>query len=86
MTGVDQVLLSKAPYWEIAGENEVIEAVIEGVRPKKPHAADSFGITNGLWRIVERSWMVDAQARPDVKTMLGHLSHAASTWNRRRPV
>jgi len=74
------------PYWETVKESGVIEAITKGVRPKKPHAADSLGFTDGLWRIVERSWMVDIDARPDVKTVLHHLSLAAPTWNRRRPM
>jgi len=68
------------------GESMVVEAVITGVRPKKPHAADSLGFTDGVWWTVQRSWMVDAEARPDVKALLYHLSHAASTWSRRQPV
>jgi len=80
------VLLGKVPYWETMGESEVMGAVIRGVRPKKPHAIERLGFTDGLWRILERSWMVDAGARPDVKTLLYQLSHAASNWNRRRPV
>lgn len=72
------------PYWETTGENPVMVAVVRGVRPKRPDAADSLGFTDGLWRVVERSWMADADARPDVKVMLYHLTHAASTWNRRR--
>jgi len=63
-----------------------VEAIIKGERPKMPHTTDSLGFTDGLWRIVERSWMVDTDARPDVKAVLYHLSLAASTWNRRRPV
>jgi len=78
--------MGKTPYWEIARESEVTEAVYRGVRPKKPHEADSLGFTYGLWGILERSWMVDVDARPDVKTVVYHLSHAASNWNRRRPV
>lgn len=68
------------------GVSMVVEAVITGVRPKKPHAAESLGFTDGLWRIVQRSWMVDPEARPDVKALLFHLSHAASTWSRKQPV
>ena len=71
------------PYSEITME-AVAGAVIGGVRPKKPYAAGSLGFTDGLWRIVERSWMADADARPDVKAVLYHLTHAASTWNRRQ--
>lgn len=73
------------PYWETAKESEVVETIIKGLRPKKPHGADSLGFTDGLWRIVECSWMVDTDARPDVKAVIYHLSLAASTWNRTRP-
>ena len=62
----------------------VILAILRGVRPKKPRAAGGLGFTDGLWGIVERSWVVDTIARPDVKTMLHHLTHAASAWNRRQ--
>lgn len=72
------------PYWETTGENAVMVAVVRGVRPKRPDAADSLGFTDGLWRVVERSWMADADTRPDVKTMLYRLTHAASAWNRRQ--
>ena len=64
----------------------VTEAILRGVRPKKPHAADSLGFTDGLWRVVERSWVVDTNARPDVKAILYHLAHAASSWNGRESV
>lgn len=76
--------MGKVPYWETTGENTVMVTVVRGVRPKKPYAADSLGFTDGLWRVVEQSWMADANARPDVKTVLYHLTHAASTWNRRQ--
>ena len=72
------------PYWEIAECPMVIKAVLRGARPKKPYAADSLGLTDGLWRIIERSWVVDAAARPDVKAVLYHLAHAASAWDRRQ--
>ena len=76
--------MGKVPYWETTGVNTVMVTVMRGVRPKKPLAADNLGFTDGLWKVVERSWMADADARPDVKAMLYHLTHAASTWNRRR--
>lgn len=64
----------------------VIDVVLAGTRPKKPDAANSIGFTDGLWSIVERSWTVDVDARPDVKTVLHHLTRAASAWNRRQSV
>jgi len=63
-----------------------MEVIIRGVWPKKPYAVDSLGFADGLWKIVERSWMADIDARPDLKTILYHLNHAASVWNKRRPI
>ena len=63
-----------------------MDAIMRGARPKKPYAADSLGFTDGLWRIVERSWMADIEARPDVKSILYYLNHAASVWNKRRAI
>ena len=62
----------------------VVDTVLRGVRPKKPYAADSLGFTDGLWRIIERTWVVDTDARPDVKAVLYHLTRAASAWDRKR--
>lgn len=86
MTGGNQVLLGKPPYWEFIGPGAVLTAVIRGMRPEKPYAAEGLGFTDGVWRVIERSWVVDVDARPDVKTILHHLNHAASVWNRRQPV
>jgi len=74
------------PHWDIPVGYVVMDAVLKGVRPKKPDEAASLGFTDGLWRVVERCWMVDTDARPDVKTILHHLTHAASIWNRRQIV
>ena len=63
-----------------------MDAIIRGVRPKKPYAAESLGFTDGLWDVIERSWAVDIDARPDVTTILYHLAHAASIWKRRKSV
>jgi hypothetical protein len=63
-----------------------ILAIVKGVRPKKPYLAENLGFTDGLWGVIERSWILDADARPDARTMLRHLARAASTWDKRQPV
>ena len=61
-----------------------MQAIPEGKRPSKPPEAATFGFTDGLWWIIE-CWMADRGIRPDVKTVLSHLTHAARVWERGQP-
>ena len=70
---IRQVLSGDPPLWGITNEASLIYAIMEGYRPKKPDAAESLGFTNGLWEIVQRCWLADVSARPDVETILSHL-------------
>ena len=81
-----QVLYGNVPYWDITNEGGVINAIMNGQRPQKPEAAESLGFTSGVWGIVQRCWSADAGARPDVRTVLSYLNHAAWSWERRRLV
>ena len=63
-----------------------MNAITEGDRPKKPEAAENLGFTNGLWEILQRCWLTDVSSRPNVRTILPHLNHAAWSWERRRLV
>ena len=77
----DQVLCGNAPYSGLP-ENVAVDAILNGVRPRKPHSARNLGFTDGLWKIMERCWIADRDARPDVKAILSQLNHAAWTWDR----
>ena len=81
MTEHHQVLCGKKPYWDHNGN--ITLAVLEGIRPSKPDAAATLGFTDGLWWTVECCWMADRDTRPDVKTVLSQLTHAAWAWDRR---
>lgn len=80
---VYEVLTGNDPFWEFSGRERVIFAIIEGDRPRKPNAAVSLGLTDGLWEILQRCWLADANARPNVKTVLLRLNRAAWSWDRR---
>ena len=81
-----QVLYGKAPYWEMTNEAAVITAIMRGDRPPKPEAMENLGLTDQLWELVEQCWSADTSARPDVRTVLSHLNHAAWLWERRQMV
>lgn len=60
--------------------------ILGGVRPEKPPSAAKFGFTDGLWKVVERCWSEDRDARPDVKAILSQLHYAAWAWGKERPM
>jgi len=82
MNGHHQVLCGKEPYADC--KRNVILAIAEGLRPKKPDGAATLGFTDALWWTVESCWLEDREARPDVKAVLEHLTHAAWAWDKRR--
>lgn len=79
----DQVLYGKVPYSDLS-KYAAVAAILDGVRPRKPCSATKFGFTDGLWKVMERCWMAEREARPDLKTVLSQLNHAAWTWSRDR--
>lgn len=80
-----QVLCGNPPYWEITNGSAVMIAIMNGERPEKPEEAGGLGFTTGLWRIIQRCWLVETSERPDVKDVLFQLNRAAWSWDRRRP-
>ncbi|KAF9789222.1 kinase-like domain-containing protein [Thelephora terrestris] len=77
---VYEVLSGNSPYRHIKNPEPLMCAIMNGYRPKKPKAAESLGFTDELWKAVQRCWLTDASARPDVGTMLSHLNHATWFW------
>ena len=77
-----QVLCGKEPYADC--KRNIFLAIIDGERPSKPDAAATLGFTDGLWWTVECCWLEDRGARPDVKTVLDQLTHAAWAWDKRQ--
>ena len=83
---ISQVLSGNSPFWHIENPGAVILAITKGRRPEKPDTAESLGFTDDLWKTLQQCWSTDFNARPDVRTILCHLNHAAWSWGRRRSV
>lgn len=49
-------------------------AILEGRRPELPKNAVDLGFTEPLWETVEKCWLEDWSARPDVEYILSRLS------------
>ena len=76
-TRLVQVLSGHIPYHDIGWGGPVINAIMEGVRPRKP--VDALGFTRELWELLERYWL-GPYARPKVGYVLSCLNDAVSSW------
>jgi len=79
-----QVLCGHAPYHDISGNERVILAITEGIRPKEPENATHLGFTELLWGAVERCWLEDWRARPCVEDILACLNGVPPSWQKGR--
>ena len=75
-----QVLCGYHPYVEIQSDILVVNAVMEGVRPEEPEGVMRLGFTKELWGTIERCWLEDRSARPNVEDILSCLNDAAVRW------
>jgi len=77
-----EVLCGHVPYHGIQRETAVMQAIFDGHRPKRPKDAMDLGFTESLWETVEKCWLEDRSARPDVKYILSHLRGASRPTGR----
>ena len=75
-----QVLCGHHPYVELQSDVMAVNAILEGVRPKKPGEARRLGFSDELWRTVELCWLEDRNARPGVEDILSSLNDGAAFW------
>ena len=57
-----------------------VPAVLRGERPKKPFDAESLGLSDALWWLVQSCWSESSSDRPTVQQLLDYLSSAAPSW------
>ena len=74
------MLCGHHPYAEFQSDILAVNAIVEGVRPKKPEGAKRLGFSDQLWRTVELCWLEDRNARPDANYILSRLNEAREFW------
>lgn len=55
-------------------DTEISYKVIQGDRPALPADAEDLGISNGLWRLLNRCWHTESAERPQIDEILECLS------------
>ena len=74
------MLCGHHPYLEIQSDILAVNAITEGVRPRKPEGAKRLGFSDELWRTVELCWLEDRDVRPRVENILSCLNDATAFW------
>ncbi|KAG1872833.1 kinase-like domain-containing protein [Suillus tomentosus] len=70
-----QVLSGKRPYYNIRSDNQVVVAILKGVKPKRP---DIAVIEDLHWNLIEQCWAELSQRPPiaDVRDLICHYRDA----------
>ncbi|KAJ7058400.1 hypothetical protein C8F01DRAFT_290711 [Mycena amicta] len=63
-----EIFTSKPP-WGILSEKQIFRLVVrQDSRPDRPD--EDFGLTDAIWRLLERCWIRDARQRPTFDTII----------------
>ena len=79
-----QVLTGEAPFNDLQ-EVEVIESVVNGLRPAKPQDALNIGFSESLWDFIQLCWDGDRTQRPTAAEVVRHLAEAGANWDTLMP-
>lgn len=61
-------------------EQQMVYAILDGMRPEKPENTEDIGFGRGIWEMVEKCWNQDRTRRPDTGDLRRRLTLAAS-WS-----
>ena len=81
---IRQVLTGEQPFRNIK-PLELAYHVSLGVRPEKPANADAIGISDSLWKLMQRCWEGDRTRRPRIQEVVAGICDAATDWHTDMP-
>jgi len=60
---------------------ELAFKVLSGFRPAKPENAEAIGISESLWKLIQKSWDGERMQRPRVQEIVEGVADAAANWH-----
>jgi hypothetical protein len=64
-----EVLSGQQPYAPSEGPG-LLQKVLDGERPERPHGSQGVGFTDSIWQTLERCWDPDPDCRPRLNIVL----------------
>ena len=83
-TILSQVLTGQYPFSNIK-PRELPYHVSHGARPEKPGNAQDVGISDSLWRLIQRCWDGQITRRPRIQEVVKGVGSAAARWHIETP-
>jgi hypothetical protein len=81
---IHQVLTGEQPFRNIK-PLELAYHVSFGARPEKPANAEAIGISDSLWKLMQRCWEGDRTQRPRIQEVVAGIGDAATDWHTDMP-
>ena len=75
-----QVLTGEQPFRGIKSP-ELAFRVSTGVRPAKPESAETIGISEPVWNLIQKCWDGNISRRPQIQEVVTGVANAATNWD-----
>jgi hypothetical protein len=79
-----KVLTGQQPFGNIK-PLELSYHVSLGVRPEKPANAEAIGISDSIWKLIQKCWHGDKVRRPRIQEVVASVGNAATNWHTDMP-
>ncbi|KAH9839257.1 kinase-like domain-containing protein [Rhodofomes roseus] len=75
-----EVYTGRIPFYNLTRDATVVFRVILGIRPERPTAATSLGLSDDIWNLMEHGWCPQWQRRPRIKHVLEILRESLQRY------
>ena len=75
-----QILTGEQPFRGIKSL-ELALHISTGSRPPKPEDAETIGISEPLWKLIQKCWEGDKARRPQIQEVVDGVTSAAANWD-----
>ena len=79
-----KVLTGRQPFRDMKPPG-VPYHVSSGFRPEKPADAEAIGISDSLWKLIQKCWQGERARRPQVQEVVVGVGDAAASWSTEMP-
>jgi len=77
---IHQVLTGEQPFSGIKSI-EVAFKISSGFRPAKPENAEAIGISESLWKLIQKCWDSERTRRSQIQEVVEGVADAAANWH-----
>ena len=75
-----EVLSGEVPFTRGCNNLMVMQKVLEGERPSRPHGAERVWFTDDLWNTLQMCWSPQPKNRPTIEVVFECLKQVSMAW------